>query len=63
MAKGDRSQRTAGGSGGGRPPLEPTDPLTVRTALIQATILLGLPLGLLLFAKVLLRAFFPDLGY
>jgi hypothetical protein len=61
MAKSDRQ-----GKGGGqiaRPSLEPANPLKARTAFMQAAILLGIPVGLLLFAKVILRMFFPQLGY
>jgi len=61
MAKNERQ-----GKGGGqmaRPSLEPANPLKGSTAFIQVIILLGLPIGLLLFAKVILRAFFPQLGY
>jgi hypothetical protein len=32
-------------------------------ALIQVVVLLGIPIALLLFAKVVLKAFFPELGY
>ena len=46
-----------------RPSLEPANPLPLSTALLQAVILLGIPIGLLLFAKVILRIFFPGLGY
>lgn len=47
----------------GRPGLIPTDPLPGWKALVQAVFLLGIPLGLLLVAKVVLRTFFPELGY
>ncbi len=47
----------------GRPSLEPANPLKASTAFLQAVILLGIPIGLLLFAKVILRMFFPQLGY
>jgi len=54
--------KTKGGTAS-RPPLEPTDPLSAQVALIQIVLLLGIPLGLLLLAKVLLSRFFPGLGY
>ena len=64
MAKPDRQHRSAGGGGtGGRPPLEPANALTLRAALIQVALLLGVPVTLLIFAKVILRSFFPELGY
>jgi hypothetical protein len=62
LGKLDRAQRTASGTSG-RPSLEPADPLPLRTALLQIVLLLGIPIGLLLFAKIILRAFFPELGY
>ena len=54
--------RTKGGPTS-RPPLEPTNPLSTRMALIQTLLLLGIPLGLLALAKVVLSRFFPGLGY
>ena len=64
MARNDPRTRTAGGSGpSNRPPLEPADPLSGTTAFVQAVILLGIPIGLLLFARVILHKFFPGLGY
>jgi hypothetical protein len=53
--------RTKGASS--RPPLEPADPITTQVALIQVVLLLGIPLGLLALAKVVLSRFFPGLGY
>ncbi len=60
-------------SGGARPPgtaqpavrhsLTPVDPLPGWKALVQAVLLLGIPLTLLLLAKLVLRSFFPSLGY
>jgi hypothetical protein len=47
----------------GRPSLIPEDPLPGWKAALQALVLLGLPLALLLIAKVILRTFFPQLGY
>ena len=47
----------------GRPGLVPSDPLPGWKALVQAAILLGIPLSLLLFARLILRTFFPGLGY
>jgi len=49
--------------GPGRIPLHPADPLPGWKALMQAAILLGLPLTLLLVARLILRKFFPSLGY
>ena len=43
--------------------LIPAKPLTVREALIQLLLLLGIPMLLLLLARYPLRALFPDLGY
>ncbi len=47
----------------GRPSLIPEDPLPGWQALIQALLLLGVPILLLLLAKVMLQNFFPALGY
>ena len=47
----------------GRPGLIPTDPLPGWKALVQAALLLGIPITLLLVAKVILRTYFPSLGY
>ncbi len=55
--------RTRGGGPGGRPPLEPADPLPGSKAVFQVLLLLALPIGLLFLAKILLRAFYPELGY
>jgi len=64
MAKDGQFQRVTGGAGfGGRPSLEPSDPLTLWAAILQIAVLLGIPITLLLFAKVILRTFFPELGY
>ena len=46
-----------------RPTLIPADPLPGWKAIVQAIILLGIPIALLLVAKVVLRKFFPQLGY
>lgn len=43
--------------------LIPANPLSGREALFQVVLLLGIPLILLLLARVLLRQFFPSLGY
>jgi hypothetical protein len=43
--------------------LVPSNPLTVREALLQLLLLLGIPLILLLLARYALRALFPTLGY
>ncbi len=50
-------------SQGGRPSLIPADPLPGWKAAIQALALLGIPLTLLLAAKLVLKKFFPELGY
>ena len=47
----------------GRPGLVPSDPLPGSKALIQALLLVGLPLAFLLVARVILKRFFPELGY
>jgi hypothetical protein len=60
MALNDTRVRQAGGTGpGGRPPLEPVDPLPLSTALIQVAFLIGIPMVLLLLAGVVLTRFFP----
>ncbi len=46
-----------------RPLLIPADPLSGGKAIVQAIVLLGIPIALLLVAKLLLRKFFPALGY
>jgi len=46
-----------------RPTLIPADRLPGWKAIAQALILLGVPIALLLIAKVILRTFFPQLGY
>ena len=56
---------------GSRPPepknvvtdLIPANPLSLRSALIQVALLIGIPLALLLVARFILRQFFPSLGY
>jgi len=64
MARNGQFQPGTGGAGiGGRPSLEPSDPLTLKTAILQVVVLLGVPITLLLFAKVILRTYFPELGY
>jgi len=47
----------------GRPSLIPADPLPGWKAAVQALVLLGIPLTLLFVAKVVLKKFFPELGY
>lgn len=54
---------TGPGPGAGRPGLVPANPLPVRKALLQVLVLLGIPLALLIIGKVLIRAWFPELGY
>jgi len=41
----------------------PDDPLPGWKALLQALFLLGVPIALLWITRVVLRAFFPQLGY
>ena len=43
--------------------LIPANPLTARSAFIQVALLIGIPLALLLVARLILRQFFPSLGY
>jgi hypothetical protein len=47
----------------GRPPLEPEHPLSARMALLQVFLLVGVPVAALLILKVILRMYFPELGY
>ena len=47
----------------GRPSLEPADPLPGWKAIVQALLLVGIPLALLLIAKVILKTYYPELGY
>lgn len=47
----------------GRPPLEPEHPLSARMALFQVFLLVGVPVAALLILKVILRVYFPELGY
>lgn len=47
----------------GRPGLVPADPLPVWKALVQVLVLLAIPITLLLVARIVLRRFFPELGY
>jgi hypothetical protein len=49
--------------GANKAPLEPANPLPARTALLQMVLLLGIPMVILLLMKVVLRTFFPQLGY
>jgi len=48
---------------GGRPTLIPADPLPGWKAAVQALLLVGIPLALLFAAKLVLKRFFPELGY
>lgn len=41
----------------------PSDPLPGSKALIQVLLMAGVPLALLLVARVILKRFFPELGY
>jgi hypothetical protein len=43
--------------------LIPANPLSPRLAFIQVALLVGVPLALLLLARLILRKFFPTLGY
>ena len=61
MARAETKSRTGGTTG--KPPLEPTDPLSPQLAFLQVALLLGIPLGLLALTKVVLSRFFPGLGY
>ncbi|HET8946435.1 MAG TPA: hypothetical protein VFQ07_05595 [Candidatus Polarisedimenticolia bacterium] len=47
----------------GRPPLEPEHPLSARMALFQVFLLVGVPVAALLILKMVLRVYFPELGY
>ena len=65
-----RSQTAAGGprlanrpTPLGRPSLVPDDPLPGWKALLQALFLLGMPISLLWIIRIILRAYFPGLGY
>ncbi len=46
-----------------KPSLVPTDPLPGWLAAVQVLILLGIPITLLLVARLILHHFFPELGY
>ena len=47
----------------GRPSLVPSDPLPGWLAAVQVLILLGIPVTLLLVARLILHHYFPQLGY
>ena len=47
----------------GRPGLVPADPLPGWKAVVQSLLLVGIPLALLLIAKVILKTYYPELGY
>jgi len=47
----------------GRPPLEPEHPLSAGMALFQVFLLVGVPVAALLILKVILRMYYPELGY
>ena len=47
----------------GRPSLVPAVSLPGWKAMVQAVVLLGIPLTLLFAAKLVLKRFFPELGY
>jgi hypothetical protein len=46
-----------------KPGLVPSDPLPGWLAAVQVLILLGIPITLLLLARLVLHRFFPQLGY
>lgn len=58
-----RGTRSAGTGPTGRPGLVPAEPMPVWKALVQVAVLLGIPLTLLVLAKLVLRHYFPELGY
>ena len=63
-ANDERSIRKGGRGGpGGGPRLIPEVPLSGWIAFLQVAVLLGLPISLLILVKIILRLFFPDLGY
>jgi hypothetical protein len=47
----------------GRPPLEPEYPMSAGLALLQVFLLVGVPVAALLILKVVLKTYFPELGY
>jgi hypothetical protein len=47
----------------GRPPLEPVNPLPGWQATVQALLLVGIPMALLLIARFVLHTYYPELGY
>jgi len=62
------SRRKSGGVGSPEPrnvvsQLIPQNPLSTRAAVIQVSLLIGVPLALLLLARYLLHRFLPSLGY
>jgi len=59
MAKGETKSRGPAG----RPPLEPEHPMSAGLALFQVFLLVGVPVAALLILKVILRMYFPELGY
>ncbi len=65
MSNEDRWQKVTRPSGqpAARRSLEPADPLPAWKAVVQVAILLGIPLTLLLIARVILTVYFPELGY
>jgi len=65
MAKNVRRSFSNGTAGPitGRPGLVPANPLSVQKALLQVAVLLGIPMALLIVGKVLIRVWFPELGY
>ena len=67
MSISNHQQRATGvqrqGSVSSRPSLVPKEPLSGWVALVQVLVMLGIPLALLILAKLVLRSFFPELGY
>ena len=67
MSISNRQQRAAGvqrpGSASVRPSLVPKEPLSGWVALVQVLVMLGVPLTLLILAKLVLKSYFPELGY
>lgn len=60
--KGTRPPAQSGVSG--RRSLTPSGPpLTAWKAAVQVAVLLGIPITLLLIARIILRVYFPHLGY
>jgi hypothetical protein len=64
MTRPGGSQRPTQAKGAAaKPSLVPTDPLPGWLAAVQVLILLGVPITLLLVARLVLHHYFPQLGY